>query len=61
MELLARTTNRLFFRYRYGLWAYWFCNATLVVAEARWHFLTRLTMWDLTTLFRLTGALTHQH
>lgn len=61
MERLARTTNQLFFRYRYGLWAYWFINAALIVEEARWHLLTRLTLWDITTLVRLAGAMAHPH
>lgn len=61
MELLARSTTRLFFRYRYGLWAYWFLNATLIVVEARWHVLTRLTLWDITTLVRLAGGFAHPH
>jgi hypothetical protein len=59
MELLARATGRLFFRYRYGLWAYWFINAALVVAEVRWHVLYRLTIWDVSTLVTLVGQIHH--
>jgi hypothetical protein len=58
---LARTTDRLFSRYRYGLWAYWLFNAVLIVAEARWHVLSRLTLWDIATLVRLVGAMAHPH
>jgi hypothetical protein len=61
MELLARTAYQLFSRYRYGLWGYWFVNAALIVVEARWHILSRLTLWDITTLIRLVGTLSHEH
>jgi hypothetical protein len=61
VDLLARTTSHYLLRYRYGVWAYWFANAALVVAEARWHVLTRLTVWDLATLIKLVGAMAHQH
>jgi hypothetical protein len=55
MELLARTTSRFLLRYRYGLWAYWFINAALVIAEIKWHVLYRLTIWDITTLSTIVG------
>jgi hypothetical protein len=57
MELLARTTDRLISRYRYGLWAYWFINAALVVAEVHWHLLYHLTVWDFSTLAALVDQI----
>jgi hypothetical protein len=59
MRQLARTVDRLLSRYRYGLWAYWSVNVALIVVEVRWHLLTRLMLWDITTLARLVGALSH--
>jgi hypothetical protein len=61
MERLARTTSQFLVRHRYGFWAYWFLNVSLIVAEVRWHILTRLTIWDVVTVIRLVGAMAHQH
>jgi hypothetical protein len=35
---------------RLGVVVYWALNAGLIVAEARWHLLYRLTVWDLSQL-----------
>ena len=35
---------------RLGLAFYWTLNACLVVAEARWHLLYKLTVWDLSQI-----------
>lgn len=37
-------------RYVYGAVAYWTLNAALLLGEARWHVLSRLTVWDIVTL-----------
>ena len=34
-------------RYFYYVAAYWMLNILLVVAEARWHLIYQLTMWDI--------------
>jgi len=42
--------------------AYWLLNLILVGAEARWHLLYRLTLWDIATLRALAptfGRLIH--
>jgi hypothetical protein len=42
---------------RFGLVVYWALNAGLIVAEARWHVLYRLTIWDLSALKSLAPVL----
>lgn len=50
MQQLATVANRVLARCTYGLVAYWTLNAILVLAEARWHVLYRLTLWDISLL-----------
>jgi hypothetical protein len=62
MELLARPTNRIASRFAYGAAVYWGLNVILLAAEARWHVLLRLTLWDVAeikTLAPLLARLLH--
>ncbi len=61
MQLLAPARHRLFSRFAYGAAAYWALNALLLLAEARWHVLYRLTMWDLAQLRTLLAVTQHHH
>lgn len=43
----------------YYVAAYWTINIALVLAEARWHLIYRLTLWDIEQLKLLTPAIRH--
>jgi hypothetical protein len=47
MERLARIATRLGPRCAFGVAAYWAVNAALLLAELRWHVLTKLTLFDI--------------
>jgi len=55
MQLIARPLNRFTSRLAYGAVAYWGLNVALVAAEARWHLLYRLTVWDIVQLKSLAS------
>lgn len=59
MQLLAPARNRLFSRFAYGAVAYWILNGALLLIEARWHLLYRLTLWDAGQLQTLAAGLSH--
>jgi hypothetical protein len=62
MEHLVRPTKRIGTRFAWGAWIYLALNFALLVAEARWHVLARLTLWDVAELKTLTvmlGQLAH--
>jgi hypothetical protein len=61
MVRLWRPANRPGFRPVYYVAAYWVLNIGLVVAEAKWHLIFRLMIWDLTQLRALGffGQLAH--
>jgi hypothetical protein len=43
------------FRSVYYVAGYWILNIALVVAEARWHLMYKLTIWDIVQLKSLLG------
>jgi hypothetical protein len=47
MERLARIATRLGPRCAFGVAAYWAANVGILFAEARWHVLSRLTLFDI--------------
>jgi hypothetical protein len=47
MERLARIATRLGPRCAFGVAGYWVANVALLFAEARWHVLSRLTVFDI--------------
>jgi len=47
MERLARIATRLGPRCAFGVAAYWAANVALLLAEARWHVLSQLTLFDI--------------
>ena len=47
MERLARIASRLGPRCAFGVAVYWMLNVGLLFAEARWHVLSRLTVFDI--------------
>lgn len=57
MEQLARPTKRIGKRFAWGAGAYLALNLILVGAEARWHILARLTVWDISELKTLSSML----
>jgi hypothetical protein len=50
MQLLARPPARFRGPAAYGFAAYWGLNLVLLLAELRWHVLSRLTVWEFSTL-----------
>jgi hypothetical protein len=50
VEQLVRPTKRLGKRFAWGAGIYLAINFLLVAAEARWHILARLTVWDINEL-----------
>ena len=50
MQRLARIATRLGPRCAFGVAAYWAANIALLLAEARWHVLSRLTLFDIAQL-----------
>lgn len=58
MELL-RLPRGIASRFTYGAIAYWGLNVALVIAEMRWHFLARLTVWDISELVTLAKMFHH--
>ena len=50
MVRLARIATRLGPRFAFGAAAYWAVNLALLVAELRWHVLTKLTLFDIEQL-----------
>ncbi len=44
---------------RLGMVVYWTLNAGLLLAEARWHILTRLTLWDISQIHSMIPGLAH--
>ena len=59
MDMLARRPSRVASRVFYGTAAYWTLNVALLLAEARWHILYRLTLWDLSQLKALGPVFYH--
>ncbi len=57
MEQLVRPTKRVGQRFAWGAGIYLALNFLLVVAEAQWHILARLTVWDISALKTLTVML----
>jgi len=57
MEQLVRPTKRLGKRFAWGATVYLALNFVLLIAEARWHILARLTVWDISELKTLTVML----
>ena len=57
MERLARIATRLGPRYAFGVAAYWALNVALLLAELRWHVLTKLTLFDIEQLKALGPTL----
>jgi hypothetical protein len=57
MDRFARRVNRLAAGSFYGAAAYWAVNLALVAAEARWHVLYRLTLWDVSQIKALSAIL----
>ena len=57
MERLARIATRLGPRCAFGVTGYWVANAALLVAEARWHLLSRLTLFDIEQIKMLAPEL----
>ena len=47
MERLARIATRLGPRCAFGMGVYWVANVALLLAGARWHVLSRLTLFDI--------------
>lgn len=54
---MPHLTPPAFQRSVYGVVAYWALNLVLVGAEARWHILTRLTLYDISQLKTLGSLL----
>lgn len=50
MERLARVAKRLLRYLGHGTIGYLAMNLVLMAAEARWHFLYRLTVWDMSEM-----------
>ena len=50
MVRLLRPANRSGIRPAYYVAGYWVLNIALVAAEAKWHLIYRLTLWDITQL-----------
>jgi hypothetical protein len=62
MQHLARPPLRLRGRALYGFTAYWALNLGLLLAEVRWHVLSRLTLWDFSMIrTALIAASHHPH
>jgi hypothetical protein len=61
MEQLVRPTKRLGKRFAWGAAAYLALNFLLLAAEARWHILARLTVWDISELKTLGTMLSQLH
>ena len=62
MEHLAIPTKRVGTRFAWGAGFYLALNFVLLLAEARWHIIARLTIWDiaeLKTLATMLGQLMH--
>ena len=59
MQRLTRITKRVLSGLAHGSLAYLGLNAILLVEEARFHLLYRLTVWDISEL-RLMGLLLGQ-
>ncbi|HEY6325525.1 MAG TPA: hypothetical protein VIW73_03275 [Candidatus Cybelea sp.] len=57
MEWLVSPTKRVGTRFAWGAGAYLALNFLLLVVEARWHVLARLTVWDISELKTLTAML----
>ncbi len=57
MERLVRPTKHMGQRFRLGALVYLALNFALLVAEAQWHVLARLTVWDISELKTLTVML----
>lgn len=57
MQQLVRPTKRLGKRFAWGASVYLGLNFLLLIVEARWHILARLTVWDITELKTLTVML----
>lgn len=63
MERLVRPAKRIGQRFAWGAGIYLALNFLLLLAEAQWHILARLTVWDISELKTLTvmlGQLTHR-
>lgn len=62
--MLLRLANRTGPRAIYYVAAYWALNIVLVVAEARWHLIYRLMLWDIAQLSSFApflSKLAHAH
>ncbi|HVR46035.1 MAG TPA: hypothetical protein VMT95_05310 [Candidatus Binatia bacterium] len=57
MEQLVRPTKRVGKRFAWGAGVYLALNFVLLVVEAQWHVLARLTVWDISELKTLTAML----
>jgi hypothetical protein len=57
MEQLVRPTKRVGKRFAWGAGVYLALNFLLLAAEARWHILARLTVWDISELKTLSAML----
>ena len=57
MERLVSPTKHVGTRFASGAMIYLVLNFVLLVAEARWHILARLTIWDISELKTLTVML----
>jgi hypothetical protein len=56
MERLSQPTQTRS-RWVVGAAVYWAANFALLFAEAQWHVLSRLTVWDIVTLKSLAPSL----
>jgi hypothetical protein len=59
MVSLLRVAKRSGARAFYYVAAYWMLNIALVVAEARWHLIYKLTLWDIAELRSLGPLFSH--
>jgi len=50
MERLTRASNRFLARLGQGAAGYLVVNLLLLVAEAKWHFIYRLMLWDISEM-----------
>jgi hypothetical protein len=53
MVRLGRRSTRPGFKSLYYVAAYWILNIALVLIEARWHVIYRLTLWDISEFEKL--------
>lgn len=61
MQMLAPARRRFVSRFTHGFIIYWALNGLLLLEEARWHLLYRLTIWDIAQIRTLGLMIAHVH